>query len=211
MRNLVLQVQVTEDRHVRKGKQYEYIEELYAASKEAAKGYASRTGSEYRCLTSLMWVTGESATFQKLALLGMDEYDYILYVDSDAIVQPDCPDIFSLGLSGLAAVPDFDPVLHRHAEDRKIHALGLLNRPFCAGVLFADRGWRQAVRWRVKRLMDDNKSMIEQDILNKAHDDVFEEYHQLSPDWGAWYCTGKYIDHFGGTRRKNEWKISGNR
>lgn len=171
---------------------------------QAAKLYASKTDSSYLCIKDFSFLPKKSAAFQKLSLLEMNEYEKILYIDSDAVVQDRCPNIFEMDIEGLAAVPDFDDSIEEHKarEIKTINRLNLNNiKPFCSGVFLTDRNWRQSKKGFVYDLL--NKSTLrDQDILNKAQDG--SPYTQLSHDWGAWYREGKYISHYGGLKRKEE-------
>jgi lipopolysaccharide biosynthesis glycosyltransferase len=207
MKNLILQVQIPKDKNIRGFRRFKYLENLYKDSKESAIDYALSTKSDYLCITDFSNYPNWSATYQRYAMFDMLEYDYILYVDSDAIISKDCLNIFKMGIRGLGAVPDFDlenpDHLKRNEDLKKILNLKTIT-PFCCGVMITDLDWRVRMRERVLDIMEKNPSMGDQEIINKAQDG--EEYYQLSSDWGAWYKDGKFINHYGGISRKKEFE-----
>ncbi len=201
MKNLVLQVQIPNDRRPYP-KRLWYDKALYEASKASCQAYADRVGASYMCIGGDSWFPGLHASYQKLAFLDMPVYDNVLYVDSDAVIQPGCPNAFEIENCGLAAVPDFDPALldHERRRQRTKVRLGIKGEPFCAGVLLVTREWCEKMRGPVlQNLHLLAPEFSEQGILNMVTDG--KSYTQLSPDWGAWYRDGKFINHYGADRK----------
>lgn len=206
MKNLVLQVQIKNDKNVRCGKSFEYIQNLYDLSKNSAKEYAVHVNADYYCIEDFSYLPCFSAAFQRYAMFEMDNYDYIFYVDSDAIITDSCPNIFDLNIKGLAAVADFDcqnPIhLKRMEKIRK--KLKLQNKSlFCNGVFLSDIDWRKNIKDRFLSIINKNNKIRDQHALNKAQDG--EAWHELSYHWGAWYKQGKYIKHYGGKKAKENY------
>jgi len=207
MKNLILQVQIKQDKNVRGSRRFKYLENLYNISRESAINYAFSTKSDYLCITDFSNYPNWSATYQRYAMFDMLEYQQILYVDSDAIILKDCPNIFKMGITGFGAVPDFDleNVDHIKRNENLKRQLNLKNiTPFCCGIMISDLDWRMRMKEKVLEIMKEYPNMGDQEIVNKSQDG--EDYYQLSSDWGAWYKNGKFINHYGGLSRKKEFE-----
>lgn len=207
MKNLILQVQISNDKNVRCNKKFDYIGTLYDLSRKSAEKYALKTNSDYYCIEDFNYLPEFSAAFQRYAMFEMDNYEYIFYIDSDAIVTDCCPDIFKLNISGLAAVADFDKNNPIHLERIKKlkRRLRLKNKSlFCNGVFLSDADWRLKIKDKFLSLINENKNIRDQYALNKAQDGI--NWHELSYHWGAWYKQGNYIKHYGGKRSKEIFK-----
>jgi len=208
MKNLIFQVQIPEDKNLKRKKTHFFSKELYAKSMISAQEYAKKVGAEYLCIKDHSFLNNESAAYQRIALFDMDDYDYIFYIDSDAIVQECCPDIFKMGVEEFAAVPDFDPAIRGHKKriKQKIHKMRLSDlNPFCSGVMLTTLSWRRSKRDIIYKLVRDTE-WADQDVFNIAQDGT--PYTELHSDWGAWYKDGKYINHYGGSGRKKDFTIT---
>lgn len=206
-KNLVLQVQIPNDKNVRCNKTFNYIKSLYDLSKDSAKEYALRTNADYHCIEDFSYLPDFSAAFQRYAMFEMDNYEYIFYVDSDAIITSFCPNIFDLGISGLAAVADFDESNPEHLRRMKKlrKRLKLQNKSlFCNGIFLSDKNWRLKIKDKFLSLIKKERDIRDQYALNRSHDG--EPWHELSYHWGAWYRQGKYIQHYGGKKAKEFFK-----
>lgn len=207
MKNLILQVQIPEDKNVRCHKKFEYVKNLYDLSKKSAIKYSGYTNSDYICINDFSYLPNFSAAFQRYAMFDMNDYDYIFYVDSDAIITEICPNIFDLKIEGLAAVADFDKNDINHLKRIKTvnKNLNLQNSElFCNGIFLCDRNWRLKIKDIFLYIIKKEPNMRDQHALNKAQNGI--NWHELSYHWGAWYKRGDYIKHYGGKRGKQEFK-----
>jgi lipopolysaccharide biosynthesis glycosyltransferase len=115
-RNLIVQFFVSVDKY--EDPTYNQIgvnEELYKYSTISVKQYANRIGAEYKLITQpkINWI---HPTFERFDLFFNDEwwqeYDHILYLDTDVIVWPTAPDVFK----EYPSASKFKPVQDRIAK-----------------------------------------------------------------------------------------------
>ena len=81
-------------------------------------------------------------------------------------------------------------------------------RPFCSGVMLVTKEFLDSNKNSWRQYLNENKYKAhDQDIFNQLVVDMGGEYNELGEEWGAWYRTGKYIDHLGGPFRKFDFNI----
>ncbi len=109
-------------------------------------GYASRIGADFVSLHR----QAENPYLEKLRLgdyLGL--YERILFLDTDVIVRPDCPDLFQLvpaDCFGAWIASDHSPRFDREIEQLQQHLgnLGWQKTCFNSGVMVVPRQHREA-------------------------------------------------------------------
>jgi len=190
---------------------WHYDSDLYDLSIQQAKKYAEKYNSDYLLLTDCSYLPEKHPTFQRFKMYELTGYEQIMYLDCDAVILDSSPDIFTLCEGHkFSAVPDHpwdNPSTYyeniRVAANKKYGASGNY-RPFCAGVMVVSDQFIEETRELLTKYIDayDN-SGYDQSILNKMVVDLGETYHELSPDWGAWYKKGKHIIHLVGKDKKN--------
>jgi len=105
MKTLVLQVNInkggpriitqTEDPTQRCARMFDYLEDMYTESNTSVKEWSQRMNADYYCISDDMLLPGYHPAFQKFTLFNsyFDEYDTIIWCDSDYLVHEMTPDI----------------------------------------------------------------------------------------------------------------------
>src|SRR5258708_1986838 len=71
----------------------DYASEITAVTYPHLKAYADKIGAEFRTITERQW-PGTPPSYEKLQLFKLGEqYDWNIYIDSDALVHPDMFDV----------------------------------------------------------------------------------------------------------------------
>jgi hypothetical protein len=182
---------------------FTYVDDLYHLSKEYAKLYAKKVGADYHLITDRSFLPNKHAAYQRLKCLEM-EYDYILYLDSDCIVYPDCPNLFQLySETYFAAVSDIKKNDNGKVINirRKQYEAPNDYIPFCSGVMLMSRKFLNDYRDRLNEFIDKDKHWEDQEIFNRMIIDSGKQYDLLDDDFGAWYSKGYYVDHIGTAKK----------
>jgi len=215
MKRLILQVNVKLDDF--KGfSRFKPIEEIYRMSEQQARLFAKKWEVDYHQVTDCDYLPTKGPWFQRFKMYEMMDYDEILYLDMDAIILPDCPNVFDT-LSGhtLSAVRSspWDEKRKKtgdsYDELRAFHneVLGAKDdfRPFCSGVMLVTKDFLTQTKdiWRDYLDSFEKKSngrpCLDEAVFNKLVIEAFDgKYNELNEDWGPWYRGGKYIEHVGG-------------
>ena len=216
MKTLVLQVYVKLDDHTG-FKRFEPVKDLYALSERQAKFFAEKWGADYHQITDCDFLPDKHPVYQRLKMYEMPEYDQILYLDMDAVVLPSCPNVFEKFKDHkFTAVQnyDWDRKTDKYDEIRN-RAISIYEakpdyRPFCSGVMLIRKDFLESTKnlWRDYLYTYDKKGEHDQGIFNKMVIETGGEYNELGKEWGAWYASGKYIDHLGGPFRKHDFNLS---
>lgn len=73
----------------------EFYQRMAAVTHPFLKKYAKKIGADFQCIENPH--KSLPAHFQKMAIRELfDDYDRILFMDTDILVRPDCPDLFEL-------------------------------------------------------------------------------------------------------------------
>lgn len=221
MKRLILQVDVKIQDHTG-FKRYEPVESLYKISEHQASKFANKWNVDYLKITDCNFLPEKHPIYQRLKMFDLN-YDQILYLDMDAVILPICPNVFELFADhSFSAVRNYDwdkkeknGRLHIKYENfRKelcdIYEANSDYRPFCSGVMLVRRDFLDATRnmWRQYLNTFDVKGERDQGIYNKLVVNLGGKYNELDENWGAWYKSGKYIDHLGGPFRKHDFNAS---
>lgn len=207
MKKLLLQVNI-EPNAVQIGRKYHYVKDLYNLSHIKAKQYAEFCGADYLQINDYSFLPNKHAVYQKLKLLEFNDYDQILYIDSDAVILNDVPNIYNLNVP-FAAVPDYNWSSTAKSTTQirrklcKIYNASDDYLPFCSGIFLINKEFLQRCRPIYKQFIDIYETQHDQGVLNRCVVELGEKYHCLSSDWGAWYKKGKYIVHLGAHNKKN--------
>jgi len=190
-------------------KTFRYREDLYKLSEQQAKIYAAKCDADYLQITDCNFLPNKHPIYQRLKMFELDEYDQILYLDSDAIVMDDAPSIFDLyghhPISALCDIPpDTKSTYYLRQRDRINQILGAPQNyhSFTSGILLTNRQFLNDAKHLWKKYIDsyDIKGVQDQGILNKCVLDIGKGYNILPSDWGAVNLrrTAKYIIHVWG-------------
>lgn len=221
MRRLLLQVNIpiidpnkepNSTVHISKvgNKSFRYREDLYKLSEQQARKYAINCGADYIQITDCSFLPNKHPIYQRLKMFEMDEYEQILYLDSDAIVLDRAPSIFDLyGNFPISAIPDIPLEYDKSKYYRKVRqqvnsVLGAPEdyRSFTSGIFLVNREFLNDAKHIYSQYLNtfEFKGAHDQGLLNKCVLDIGKGYNMLPPDWGALNLrrTAKYIIHIWG-------------
>ena len=214
MNKTILQVNVKLQDHTGY-KRFKPVKSLYDLSEKQARKFAKKWNVDYVQINDCDFLPDKHPVFQRFKMYDMN-YDEILYLDMDAVILSICPDPFELFKDyTFSAVRNYnwDKRTIKYEKYRS-DACKLYNakddyRPFCSGVMLIKKEFLDSTKnlWK-QHLYKEEYKEHDQDILNKLVVDMGGKYNELGEEWGAWYRTGKYIDHVGGPFRKRAWDIS---
>jgi lipopolysaccharide biosynthesis glycosyltransferase len=184
--------------------------EMYEVSERNARKYAKKCNADYYKVTTLNdWAPGEGKhlDFQKLKFLDFNNYDQILYLDSDYIIKHNAPNLFEICINSLGI-----SIEHARATPDLAKELNMPeNRYFNAGMFFISRPIIEQVRPYVLDYLNKQEWNWEcQGLLNKLFYDLNVEFIDLkSNDWNPIpRCFGTYADHYAGAKKRNWGKVS---
>lgn len=210
MKRLILQTNVKLKDHTG-FKRYKPVESLYKISEYQARLFADRWKVDYHQITDCSYLPGKHPIYQRLKMYDMN-YDQVLYLDMDAVILPSCPNVFDLFAEHrFSAVrnhdwnKDTDKIKKYREEDQAVYQASKNYRGFCSGVMLIRKDFLDLTRDKWKQYLDifEKRGERDQGIFNKLVVDLGENYNELDEEWGAWYRTGKYIEHLGGPFRKH--------
>jgi lipopolysaccharide biosynthesis glycosyltransferase len=194
-------------------KSFRYVEELYKLSNIQAEKYAEYCGADYKLITDTNYLPNKHPVYQRLKVFDWaNDYDQILYLDSDAVPLNNIPNIFEITKNSEfsatwdrnwnSAAPFYQDLLRLY---RKKFKCSDDYKPFNSGVMVISNSWLHKVNdiWRKYLNTFDKGAQQDQGLLNKVIIDLGEKYNVLDPDWGAGYKSGKYIIHLAANRKKN--------
>jgi lipopolysaccharide biosynthesis glycosyltransferase len=211
MKRLILQVNIDPVINTHEtSRTYHYKNDLYQLSERQAIKYANKCNSDYKQITDCSFLPNKHPIYQRLELFEYEDYDQILYLDSDAIVLNDCPNIFELYSDSEFCAPcDMDwSSSSEYTKKIKQKLLKLYHasenyNPFCSGVMLINKSFINKVRPLYMNYIDEYNTQHDQGILNRCVVELGENYTELSSDWGAWYRKGKYIIHLAAHAKKD--------
>lgn len=103
--NLVLTIAI--------GTMYEALSQL---THHSIKAYAQRIGADFKCINHLE-IAQTTAHWEKYQIgTLLEQYDRVLYLDTDLIIRDDCPDLFKLVPEHLLGAFNEAPFVHRSRE-----------------------------------------------------------------------------------------------
>ena len=211
-KNLVLQVSIKPKNYVRPAllSQQCYDETMYETSNRKAQAYAKSVGADYYCITSPELQDVHPA-FQRFALFTekFDEYDSIMYADSDYMFASHAPSLFDLietqpGDFFAVAEPEQDKYVQRARVRLKLpDSYAHFNSGF-----FVIK--RSAINRHKSHAFDymhahAESRMRDQDALNEmfAHNDG--TYNHLTRHWNGLLTSALplFCTHYLATSKKN--------
>ena len=177
MNNLIIQFFVSVENYEQP--KYNHIgvnEELYKYSKLSVEKYAKKIGCDYKLITESK-INYIHPTFERMDLFFNDDwwtnYDNILYLDTDVIVWPNSPNIFSEYPNTTTFKPAEDRIAKMksvkfHIERAKdtclqeFHPKVLQDSRFNAGVFMLNKESAQTMRGHLdfKNLQGDDNEML---------------------------------------------------
>ncbi len=182
------------------------IPPLVRLSIERAVHYAARQGADYHLVSQLS--QDVPPHFGIVEAYGFD-YDKIFYLDCDAVIMDECPDIFEF--EEISAVADVDLRGSHAPEDYNQEVKERFGIPrehiyFNSGVVLFTRAFLDQTRdWVAANLPRHipQRSQWDQSLLNEAVAKHGGRYHMLGADWNAWYRPrdAKYIQHYAAWQR----------
>lgn len=216
MKRLILQVNVPANNTVSKmfGKTFRYHKDLYDLSISQAKKYSQITNSDYMLITDNSFLPDMHPMYQRLKFFELTQYDQILYLDCDAVVQNDIPNIFteylehSFNATQLCNF-DSDSKYNQSVRQRynKNYQASTNYKPFCSGVLLIRNDWLQQAKHIYKKYLDWSVDKNQDEgVLNRCVIELGEQYNILDSEYGSSYKTGKYITHLVG-HKKNDFNL----
>lgn len=213
MKRLIYQVQISNSAINYVGnKSFRYVQNLYKLSANQAKKYAQECNSDYHVITDTSFLPTKHPIYQKLKVFTFTDYDQILYVDSDAVICNNIPNIFDLYQEHEFSAPwdwnwDSSSVYYKKYKQRvnKIYNASENYNPFNSGVMLINKSFLIKNKDNWLKYIDsfDKKGFQDQGIFNKLIVDNNEVYNNLPLDWGSCARKGKYIIHLYGHKKNN--------
>tara|TARA_B100000287_G_scaffold217841_1_gene205468 strand:+ start:1160 stop:1840 length:681 start_codon:yes stop_codon:yes gene_type:complete len=214
MKTLVFQVNIKPNGFKTSGrKKFAYSNSLYDFSNKRAEEYANKFDADYFCLKNTDWLGNEYAPcYHTLYVYKLyQEYDKILYLDSDAIITKKCPNIFEYNI--FSAVLDNSKQTPSGKEKNKrkleIHNLPNTHNYFCSGVILFDKKFLLSTKnyWReeLDKWKNVKNAQHDQSVINVLVSKYYGQYNLLEDDWGSWRKRGKYIRHYSGPTQTLDW------
>jgi lipopolysaccharide biosynthesis glycosyltransferase len=182
---------------------YSYHQEMYNTSERNARRYAERCHADYYKVTSLgdfKPAAGKHLDYQKLKFYDFEDYDQIVYFDSDYIIKDTAPDLFLLCKDKFHAVTDPGKSVGELAARLKIPR----ERYFNAGFMYIPKSVIERTKNSVEQYLSEEYEYQGQGLLNKLFYDHQVEYSALdSAEWNPVKTTfGTYADHYAGAKKK---------
>lgn len=212
MKRAILQVQIEpKQEHQQLTRTFHHIKDLYDLSAKQARKYAAECNADYVQVTDCSFLPDKHPAFQRLKLFEMDQYDEILYLDSDAVIMNDIPNIFELYKGHeFCATMDVnwhsDSIYYKNVKKKVCERYNASDSylPFCSGVMLMNRQWIDKAKSIYPKYLNefDTRGYYDQGIMNSIVVEMGENYSILPEDWGAWYKQGKYIIHLATNKKK---------
>lgn len=170
--------------------------ELYQHSQILAKRYAERVGADY-VLFDEPYIDFLNPMFERYRLVfeekWEEEYDNILYLDCDAFIYDDCPNLFEIyPQQSLRVVRDLNPAI-RYTEKKIVSEFGwdyIKDYYFNSGVLLFDKSSLKQLRTALEGFRDRfdefpfgdqseiNYAVFKHDLPLIVMDDRFNSFHK---------------------------------
>ena len=171
---------------------------LFRLSMERAALYARRTGADYRLITEAL--PGCRAEFSILEAYNFD-YDKIFYVDWDAVILDDCPDIFEYDEFAAAADGDVAHLTTYNNAVKEQYGMPLDHVYFNSGVVLFPRAFLEETAQFAHAYLAKHAPapyQHDQGLLNEVVAKHYGPYRVLSSDWNCWFrpTESRYIQHF---------------
>lgn len=213
MKKLILQVNVEMPAiNYAYNKTFRYVKDLYQISINQAQKYADETKSDYLQINNCNFLPNKHPMYQRLKFFELDQYDQILYIDCDAVILNNVPNIFELykghefsAVIGTNWYSDSEYNKKVRLRHNKNYGANENFYPFCSGVMLISKNFIEKCKpfWRNYLDMFDDGKNQDEGLLNRCVIDLGGHYNQMDPNWGAIWKTGKYIIHLAGHRKNN--------
>lgn len=207
MNKLIFQINITNLSQSINLSTYTYMANMYSVSNQHARQYAQKCGADYYLLTDAgdyKAAAGKHLDYQKCKIYDFDNYDAIIYMDSDYIIKSTAPNLFDLCENKFSAVLDQGPSVSKYAKVLEIP----IDRYFNAGMMYIPKWVIEKTRPAIEKYLLKEYQMQGQCLLNKLFYDHAVDINELHlMDWNPVKKTfGKYADHYSG-KRKTKWGL----
>lgn len=221
MKNLILQVCISNDKPVEigKGSMFAYIPEMYQKCSRDAKEYAKNIGAEYHLMTTYEWNPDFHAKFQRYAAFyeQYDEYDNILCLDGDYAPNPNSPNIFDIMNASddiWFAVPDNKYDKNGNMKKMRKQSFDRFNidytfHYFNIGFYGMKKEARQIMRVEVDKYFSEQKkdySFQDQDLMNKiVSEKMNDRFCRMNKNWNGVFSikSPDFGTHYAGMAKQN--------
>jgi len=205
IKKLVFQINVPNYIVTSKPTAYTFVSDMYKISERNARLYAKKCDADYYVVTTpddFKLAAGKHLDYQKLKAYDFNQYDQIVYFDSDYIIKDNAPDLFLLCKDQFSACVDAGKSAPRLAEELVIPA----NRYFNAGFMYLTKEVLDLTRPYLVEYLKNDYPFDGQGLLNKLFFDkniIFNPLpaHQWNPVGKTF---GEYADHYAG-KKKERW------
>jgi lipopolysaccharide biosynthesis glycosyltransferase len=209
-KKIIYQINIPNALEIKKPAAYKYISEMYEISERNARCYAERCQADYYKVCEIGdWKPGKNKhiDYQKLKMIDFEDYDQIVYFDSDYIIKQNAPNIFEMCGNNFSACVDSSPISHNLATELSMP----IDRYFNAGFMYLTKEVVSKIKpFAVDYIDLQDWSYHGQGMLNKLMFDLGIQFNSLSPaEWNpVGQCFGKYADHYAGHLKRNWGTIS---
>jgi lipopolysaccharide biosynthesis glycosyltransferase len=188
---------------------YSYHQEMYYTSERNARQYAQRCHADYYKITTpddFKPAAGKHLDYQKLKFYDFEDYNQIVYFDSDYIIKENAPDLFLLCKNKFHAVTDPGKTVEELAMNLGVPR----ERYFNAGFMYIPKSVIERTKNSVAQYLSEEYEYQGQGLLNKLFYDHQIDYSALeSDDWNPVKRTfGTYADHYAGSKKKKWGMVS---
>ncbi len=204
-KKLVFQINVPNYIVTSKPTAYTFMSDMYKISERNARNYAKRCDADYYLVSKpddFKLAAGKHLDYQKLKAYDFDQYDQIVYFDSDYIIKDTAPDLFLLCKNKFSACIDAGKSAPKLAEELGVPS----NQYFNAGFMYLTKEILDLTRPYLTEYLKYEYPFDGQGLLNKLFFDkkiIFNSLpaHQWNPVGKTF---GEYADHYAG-KKKERW------
>lgn len=179
------------------------------------KAYAKKIGADFRVIDSRVLPEDVNVMYEKLQIAGIMDlgiYDRLLYLDSDILIKPDCPNLFDvvpIGTFGAfhegKVIPKRIQCLEQAEMQWGIDYRHRVSEFFNAGVMVFDREHRRVFDPPMGFYTNfgDNTWMVVQAMRHAILFDIGEKFNFMchQPEWANRW-TKAWIFHYAGSDAK---------
>jgi lipopolysaccharide biosynthesis glycosyltransferase len=182
---------------------------MYSVSERNARKYAKRCNADYYLLTDpndFKPAAGKHLDYQKLKIYDFENYDHIVYFDSDYIIKDNAPDLFEICRDTFHAVTDPGKTVEELAVNLGIPRDCYFN----AGFMYIPKSVIEKTKDAVTKYLETEYEFQGQGLLNKIFYDHKIRHTPLDGrEWNPVKKTfGTYADHYAGAKKKKWGMVS---
>jgi lipopolysaccharide biosynthesis glycosyltransferase len=207
VKKLIVQLNIEPEldhEHVIKGYTWLYKNDLYETSNNFAKLYSLRCNADYYLIKNKNdWLPGQGKhiAYQKLKFYDFkDNYDVILFLDSDYIIKTNAPNVFDLYKNQNCVVKDNGNAVSKLSKNLQIPASKYFNSGF---MLLTSNFLKTTEQHVLTEYIHKDWKLADQGLLNRL---MYEHQVQLTYlDDKLWNdpinIFAEYSDHYGGSHK----------